>query len=432
MRPRALPRPRCPTAGSPAGTTNTKNGKHPLSPPITTTFHPLLTPSLPQRFYVNTYTKKSQWEKPTEPAQPPHDDLGAPPGYTPGSTPAPSDTKVNPYDNNNHNHGGGAAASYLNSSAPGSSAGQHNPNPNDDEDARLARQLQAEEDARAAHGGSPSYQQGQGGFPGQLPPRPDDKSRSGGSGGGLLGKIFGGGKKPSSGGSGGSHGGLPGGLGGLLAGRGGGGGHHGGGGFGGAPGGYGAPPGGYGAPPGGYGAPGGYGQPQQGYYPPQQHGYGGGGGYAPQGGYYPPQQHGYGQQHGGYKKSGGSGLGMAGGAALGVGAGVLGGVLIADAINDSQQEAYQEGYGEYNPHSLLRKREVVMIMMANVWVQRTVVVVILMVVVTSKGVWMRQWRVEGRKETNGLLTSWCGRGGIGGFASPRCQFVLFDFAVSVS
>ncbi|KAK8107722.1 uncharacterized protein PG998_009735 [Apiospora kogelbergensis] len=50
----------------------------------------------------------------------------------------------------------------------------------------------------------------------------------------------------------------------------------------------------------------------------------------------------------GPKKSGGGGMGMAGGAALGLGAGVIGGALVADAWNDHEQEAYAEGYNDGN------------------------------------------------------------------------------------
>ncbi|KAK0732614.1 hypothetical protein B0T21DRAFT_369306 [Apiosordaria backusii] len=279
-------------------------------------------------FYVNTYTKKSQWEKPTEPAIPPRDDLpapaGPPPSYTPGdSKPSVSDAKVNPYDTNPSQHAGGASSS------------SHNPQESEDE--RLARQLQAEEDARArSHGGTTPQPNQQ--FPGQLPPRPDNLEK----GKSFLGKLFGGAKKPSGSHGSSSGGGLAGSVAGLMANRPGS--HsHGGGGY---PGGYGGPA----PPPQGYG---GY-PPQGGYggYPPQQPGYGG---YPPQPGYggY-AQQPGYGG-YGGYPQQGygahgrptksGPGMGMmAGGAALGVGAGLLGGALVADAIHDNQQEAYQEGY----------------------------------------------------------------------------------------
>ncbi|KAK4130925.1 hypothetical protein BT67DRAFT_205987 [Trichocladium antarcticum] len=275
-------------------------------------------------FYVNIYTKKSQWDKPTEPARPPQADGGAPaggapPSYTPGGSsshnPPTGDAKTNPYDshatsNRNSNN------PYINHSTKPGSAHTH-----EDEDARLARQLQAEEDARA-RGASPyggqQHSQQHSPFPGQLPPRPDaldrGKNSSSGGAGGFLGKLLG--KKPGAGG--------------YLPQHGGGAGYH----------------------------PqqqqyGGYPQPQQqqqyGGYPPQhgyppQQGYGGGGpGYGQQHGY---GGGGYGQQQQYPPKKGGGGMGMAGGAALGLGAGVLGGVLIADAMNDHEQEAYQEGYRE--------------------------------------------------------------------------------------
>jgi hypothetical protein len=207
----------------------------------------------------------------------------------------------------------------------------NNPSSTETEDERLARQLQAEEDARArgqssstgaagaassylsAHSGAPGYGgQSPSAYPNQLPPRPisssGDATRSSGSGGGLLGKLLSVGKTKLSS----SHG-----------------------------------AGGYPAGQPGYGQPG-YGQPAYGGYAPQQAGYGGYpqqggyGGYPQQGGYggYPPQQ-----AYGRPGRSGGGGMGM-GGAALGAGAGLVGGMLLMDAIDDNQQESYQEGYRE--------------------------------------------------------------------------------------
>lgn len=228
---------------------------------------------------------------------------GPPPSYSRGHTPLPTDTKHNPYTS---------------------------PDNRDSEDERLARQLQAEEDARArgepsGGGGAaasymagPSSNQGQAPspYPEQLPPRPTSSS-SGEKSRGLLGKLFGGGKNKLS-----SHGGNYGG-------------------------GYGQPA--YGRPE--YGQPG-YGQqpayggyasppPPAGYggYPPQ----GGYGGYPPQGGYggYPPAQQAYAAPAAPAKSHGGIGLG---GAALGAGAGLLGGMLLMDAIDDHEQDAYQEGF----------------------------------------------------------------------------------------
>lgn len=212
----------------------------------------------------------------------------------------------------------------------------------------MARQLQAEEDARArgSYGPSPGTAASYAStpppqaYPSQLPPRPNDLAEKGK---GLLGKLFGGKKSGSSGH--GSSGGM-GGLGGILGGGSHGGqhgGHYGGHGapapYGGQPA-YGAPAqgyGGYGAPPANYGGyPG-----QQGYYP-QQPAYGG-----------YPQQHGgpFGAfgSHGSHGKPHKSGPGMgamAGGAALGVGAGLVGGALVADAIHDHNEDVYQQGFGE--------------------------------------------------------------------------------------
>ncbi|KAF9878508.1 hypothetical protein CkaCkLH20_04000 [Colletotrichum karsti] len=272
-------------------------------------------------FYVNLHTKQSQWEKPTEPALPPppppgdHDHPGGPPpGYAPrpGDQPPPVvDAKPNPYENH--------------SATPQPGAG--GPSNAMSEDERLARQLQAEEDQRNRGSHSPmppgynlqqqQHQQSQSPFPEQLPPRVQERGKSGG---GFLGKLLG---KAKTGGSGGypqqqqQYGGYP-------------------------PqqqyGGYPQQPqyGGY--PQQGY-------PPQQGYYPPQQPGYGGGyGGYPQQGGY----GRGGGMMAGGGRKPGGGGMGMAGGLALGAGAGLLGGALIADHINDEQHEAYAEGYNDGN------------------------------------------------------------------------------------
>lgn len=78
------------------------------------------------------------------------------------------------------------------------------------------------------------------------------------------------------------------------------------------------------------------GYPQQ---SPHQPGYGyppaGYGGYPPQGGYYPQQQP--------PRRSGG--MGTAGAAALGVGGGMLGGLLLADAVGDMGDQDYGDGGG---------------------------------------------------------------------------------------
>lgn len=310
------------------------------------------------------YTKKSQWDKPTAPVFPVDENAPTdpPPGYEHGKGPAPTDTKKNPYEDRSHM-----------SHPAGSSSTQ-------DEDARLAAKLQAEEDAKARGGPTPpagyaaagggaadSYAQGHTGgqgqaqdsFPSDLPPR--DGSR-GSKDRGFLGKLFGKGKNPQGG-------------------------------------------------QGNYG--GGYPQQQQNYYqgPPQQQ-YGGypqqgppmgaygqpgyGGGYPPQGGY--GGGYGGGYQQGGYqqqgKRPGGSGMGMGlAGGALGLGAGVIGGALIADAIQDHDQHEYQEGYRKW----LLVIRRVVFRLLL-MCLQRTVrimitvvagmimaVVVILMVAAISRG-----------------------------------------------
>jgi len=245
-------------------------------------------------FYVNIYTKKSQWDKPTEPiyAQSGLGDspAGPPPGYSSGGRDQPTDTKSNPYDN------------------AGVVRGSSN---NIDEDARLAAQLQAEEDARATGTSSRNAQQDYQNTPmpqqdygsQELPPR--EKSK-----GGFFGKLLGKHSSPSS-----------------------------------SPQPQYQQQGGYGRP--GYGMP-----PQQGYGyggpPPQQYG-----GYPPQG--YPPQGgygggYGGGGYEGGYQqqpqKKPGGGLGTMGGAALGLGGGLIGGMLLEDAIQDHDQSEYQQGYDQ--------------------------------------------------------------------------------------
>ncbi|KAK8160430.1 hypothetical protein BKA80DRAFT_275045 [Phyllosticta citrichinensis] len=246
-------------------------------------------------FYVNIYTKKSQWDKPTEPIYSPPDAAepdGPPPSYSSGGDAKPAPSEKSGLGSNNP-WGPGASSSH----------------PDISEDERLARQLQAEEDARARGGGSgngtPAAHRGasdgyygapgaQGGYgqpspygQSELPPRPEEKGKKGGFLGKLLGKASG---------SSGHHQQQP---------------HYGGG------------------------------------YPTQQNYYGG----APQGQYgYAPQQGYYGQ--GGYPqqqyvqqrphKSGGMGAG--GAAALGVGGGLLGGMLLADAIDDHEDHAYDQGY----------------------------------------------------------------------------------------
>ncbi|CEI65214.1 hypothetical protein FVEN_g6349 [Fusarium venenatum] len=274
-------------------------------------------------FYVNVYTKQSQWEKPTAPVFPNDDGApaGPPPGYEPGNTPVVTDTKKNPYED-------------VTASAGGSSQ---------DEDAKLAARLQAEEDARALSGpGGPDVPAGYGGsnspFPQSNSPYPQQQSGSsypaelpprdrGAKSGGFLGKLLGKGKqmadKHQQQGAHGGYGGAQGSMGGGYPQQqyypqqpqGGYPGH--------------GPPMGYGAQPhygGGYGAPGGYG------------GYGGGPGYGQHGGGFG------GGGMGGGRKPGGGGMGMAGGAALGAGAGLLGGAMLMNSFDNDEQDAYQDGF----------------------------------------------------------------------------------------
>ncbi|KAF1961136.1 hypothetical protein CC80DRAFT_488483 [Byssothecium circinans] len=234
-------------------------------------------------FYVNVYTKKSQWEIPTQPIYP----LGeappdGPPPYIPstsGASPRTSTDKKNFGSNNPY--------------------GGPSPNSQISEDERLARQLQEEEDARArgdsANAGSASdfynqgpapqpnrYASGAGGAYGQssspFPHSPgpyvgDGVQDQGKKKKGLFSSLLGGtSTKPAY---------------------------------------------------------------QQQGYPPLQggYGYGGqpGGGYygAPQPGYYPQQQGMFGRPH---KKPG---MGAGGAAALGVGGGLLGGAMLGSALADA-------------------------------------------------------------------------------------------------
>lgn len=241
-------------------------------------------------FYVNVYTKKSQWEKPTAPVYPPddkaHDD--PPPGYEPASGPAPTDAKQNPYEDRSGPAPSAAAAA--------------------DDDAKLAAKLQAEEDvrARAASPGAgaqppPSYGGQHEPFPQELPPRDRDSRAKGG----FLGKLFGKDKAPAGQQQGYSA--------------------------------YSPQPhqGYYQSPPpqqqyGGY--------PSQAYGGPPYCGRYGSGAYGGQPGYAAQQQQ-------PPRKNGMGAMGMGlGGAALGLGAGVLGGAMIADVIHDHEQEAYMDGF----------------------------------------------------------------------------------------
>ena len=137
------------------------------------------------RFYVNIYTKKSQWDKPTEPIYPPSSEVfpsGPPPGYS-GSGVSNPDQKQNPY-----------------------SAGANLPT---DSDAALAARLQAEEDERARgstsrnaqqdYQSTPMPQQGSGSsaspYQQELPERDQKK----GLFGKLMGKVGGGSSSSSSG-----------------------------------------------------------------------------------------------------------------------------------------------------------------------------------------------------------------------------------------
>lgn len=201
-------------------------------------------------FYVNIYSKQSQWDKPTTPVYPPDavPPPGAPPGYSgeKGSSSPFSDRKTNPYDT-----------------------------PNTESDAELAARLQAEENgrARSSRDAQSDYQNTP--MPPQTSSYDQQPNRDTKSKGGFLGKIFGGNKNnsPQYGGS--------------------------------SPypqqGGYPQPGYGYQQQPAPY-PPQGYQQQQYGGYPPQG-GYGGG---------YAPQQQAA-KPAGGMGAMGGAALGLGGG-----------------------------------------------------------------------------------------------------------------------
>ncbi|CAO2648571.1 Nn.00g078380.m01.CDS01 [Neocucurbitaria sp. VM-36] len=238
-------------------------------------------------FFVNIYTKQSQWDKPTEPVYPPGEGPphGPPPGYAPPAS--------------------GGVSSYPTGTSDKSGFGSNNPyagaGANISEDEKLARRLQEEEEARA---GGPAgehraaandyynqpvqSQSGQyGGYPQQSAspypqqtqtPYQDTTTQDRGKSKGLLGKLLG---KASGHGSSSTH-----------------------------------------------------------SYPPQQHGYGqpAPGGYYG-GGYQQPPM-GYGMPAGGRRPGGGMGAG--GAMALGAGGGLLGGALLGSAMADAG-----DGGGDY-------------------------------------------------------------------------------------
>ncbi|BCR98988.1 uncharacterized protein AKAW2_40671A [Aspergillus luchuensis] len=239
-----------------------------------------------QWFYVDLRTGRSQWERPEGPTyqedsqRPPS---GPPPSYD-ASSPGPRPSSA----------AAGGDKKPLGSRNPYNSQ----PDSTLESDARLAAQLQAEEEAQArrrspmppaqaqsgaasdyyAENSSSRVQSPQG--PSTSPAPKQERSR------GFLGKLMG---RHSGGGSSSSS------AGGM---------------------GYSRPPqqAAYGYPQAGYG----------GYPPPQQAGYGYSS-YPAQGGYYAQQQAPQ-RRH--------NGMGTAGAAALGVGGGLLGGFLLADAVED--------------------------------------------------------------------------------------------------
>lgn len=282
-----------PKAGKLSGARNGKSGESALL----TSFSNRISRQSFYRFFVDLSTGKSTWEKPTAPALP---------TYSKPLEGPPSGSYIG---------GGGAGGRPLIPGEKGSTLYSNNPynttTTNDlSADARLAQELQAEEDARARssapnqnYQASPSFQQSaqqqQGLVPQDLPPR-ETKRSSGLSG--LLSKLTG-----KSGGVG--HGGHQ--------------------------------QAGYGYQQ----------QQQQGYagYPPGH----GGGAYSSGGGY--GGRVGYGYQSGGMmpprrRPGGGAGMGMAGAGALGLGAGLVGGAMLADGGDgggDGGDYGGGDGGGDY-------------------------------------------------------------------------------------
>ncbi|SLM35843.1 WW domain [Lasallia pustulata] len=136
-------------------------------------------------FYVNTYTKQSQWEKPTSPIYPPSTSAsdappGPPPTYTGSGNTNPEKSSL------------GTNNPYSSSSIPASTSSH-----DVDADARYAAKLQEEENARmrAAGGMSPASRDAQQdyvntpmpqGYEQALPPRPQEKGAKG-----FLSKLMG-------------------------------------------------------------------------------------------------------------------------------------------------------------------------------------------------------------------------------------------------
>ncbi|KAF2016535.1 hypothetical protein BU24DRAFT_422884 [Aaosphaeria arxii CBS 175.79] len=245
-------------------------------------------------FYVNIYTKKSQWDKPTEPVYPPGEAPDAPPAGAPPSYVASNTSQSTPATEKSH----------LASNNPYAST--NNTGQSMSEDERLARQLQEEEQNRSQSHGLPLNRGESGSYYGNSPQPPQSQTPGGsmyppqnatnmypsqdrGKSKSFLGKLLG----KSSGGSSG-----------------------------------------HGYPP----QQQGYGQPQYGGYPPQgqYQQYGQPGGYG-QPGYGAPYGQPYGQpmyqQQQPGRRPGGGGMGLGGAALLGGGAGLLGGMALAGAAD---------------------------------------------------------------------------------------------------
>ncbi|KAL4870173.1 hypothetical protein BDV12DRAFT_195552 [Aspergillus spectabilis] len=308
-----------------------------------------------QWFFINLATGRSQWDPPQSPPAPtpptpaqapvsaseqPHNKQAAaapPPSYDesgPGNPIAVASAEDSEKKNANLfslNNPYNAESASTSATGP-SGSGEPNSKGPVESDAELAARLQAEENARSGAGtpgAAANYYGGDHTPHSPIPSSTGDRDKGKEKKKGFFSKLM---SKASASGAGQGYSSRPG----FAPPRP----HH-----------HQQGPVGY-APQGGYGAPSpgpGYGG-QGGYYP-QQHGYGPGPGYGP--GYGPQPGYGYPQQgyYGGgmqpqRRRGGGSGMGMAGAAALGVGGGLIGGALLADAIDDDHDHD-DYGGGDY-------------------------------------------------------------------------------------
>lgn len=277
----------CQKAGKRSGMINTASGS--LST-VRNVHVPYMCDTILTAYSYTVYTKKSQWDKPTEPVYPPGEAPPdhPPPSYIPGAA-------------------GGLTGAHSTAPSEKAGFGSNNPYANISEDEKLARKLQDEEEARArSHGpgagasndyyGQPGQAQpGQygSGYPQQSaapygqtqPPIHDSQAQDKGKSKGFLGKLLG---KAQGHGSSSSH---------------------------------------------GYPQQAHYGQPQPVYGAPMAGGQ-----------YYQQPMMGGGMGGMGGRRPGG-GMGAGGAMALGAGGGLLGGMVLGEALGDAGDGG--DGGGDY-------------------------------------------------------------------------------------